>query len=68
MDPDACLTELLELAEELVQALNNSQRSELSASIIEDTAFDLADHVRNLDEWLKKGGFLPKRWQVADRG
>jgi hypothetical protein len=68
MDPTVCLKELLELAEELVAAIDNPQRSELSSSVIEDTASDLADHVRNLDEWLKKGGFLPEQWRVAGRG
>lgn len=30
---------------------------------LEDMTYALAEYVTALDEWLSKGGFLPKGWQ-----
>lgn len=31
------------------------------------TAYDLAERVIALDEWIANGGFLPEQWQAAAR-
>ena len=57
MDPDKCLDEALEVAREIVDALDGSEPYD-----IDDAANTLAERVIALDEWLRKGGFLPKPW------
>ena len=49
MDPDVCLAEIREL----------TKKSDLSDDQIED----LVTRVRALDEWISRGGFLPKAWR-----
>jgi len=53
MDPDANLSEQRRIAEQIVE----------NGAIDADRAERLAELVLALDEWLKKGGFLPARWQ-----
>lgn len=62
MDPDANLTEQLELAESLKDLLENEPSAERDAAVDED-AERLADLVLALDGWIAGGGFLPKRWR-----
>jgi len=57
MDPDSNLSEQLELAQEIVTS------AEAGLSHPEE-ACRLAELVLALDEWIKKGGFLPQQWQV----
>jgi hypothetical protein len=54
MDPDSNLKEQLELSSSLLCC-------EEGADIYSE-ALRLADLVEALDEWIKKGGFLPSAW------
>ncbi len=55
MDPDANLKEQLELADAI------STAAEAGFESPED-AWRLAELVLALNEWIKKGGFLPAAW------
>jgi hypothetical protein len=57
MDPDACLDELLTLARE---ALSGTRRQPA-----EDSE-RMAELALALDEWVQRGGFLPRRWVRQD--
>lgn len=54
MDPNVNLEELRELAEEMLVSGCNPEHT---------NATRLAELVIALDEWIVKGGFLPKEWQ-----
>lgn len=51
MDPNACLSEIRELG-------NQIHNGDMRESVIED----YANAVDALDEWITKGGFLPVGW------
>lgn len=57
MDPDTNLEEQLELSQEIV----DSQETGFNHH---EQSWRLAELVLALDEWVKKGGFLPQQWQV----
>lgn len=61
MDPDANLEEQLELAQELME-VNSDDMDTDALQEIEEKASRLAELVLALDEWIERGGFLPKRW------
>ena len=61
MDPDANLEEQLELAQELME-MNSDDMDTDALQEIEGKASRLAELVLALDEWIERGGFLPKRW------
>ena len=52
MDPKACLEEIRRLSLKLL----HSPEDDTEAIMI---GLDLADHIRNLDQWMSKGGFSP---------
>lgn len=58
MDPNVVLEERI---------LKQIKRMESIDSVesLADLADDLIDAVSTLDEWLRKGGVLPKRWQAV---
>lgn len=56
MDPDSNLAEQLELAKDILGAADHD------GSIDEDDVVRLAELIEALDGWIKRGGFLPKRW------
>lgn len=58
MDPNEVLEERILKRIKLME-INDSVESFI------DLADDLIDAVKDLDEWLRKGGALPERWQVA---
>ena len=60
MDPNATLRELRGLFRQWEQAGSRGPWDEHDA----DRAIELA---RDLDEWLTKGGFLPRAWGHAYR-
>ena len=66
MDPDANLKDQLKTAREIIAIWNEADTDgNLTLSqqeICADKAEVLSDLVIALDEWLKKGGFPPKRW------
>lgn len=55
MDPDANLAEQRRLAKELSEAASDEWTR--------GRAGRLAELVQALDEWICKGGFLPKDWR-----
>lgn len=56
MDPDSNLTEQLEIAKDILGAVDHG------GDIDEDDVARLAELIESLDEWIRRGGFLPKRW------
>jgi proline dehydrogenase len=56
MDPNSNLAEQLELAEKLIAEYDRNYH------VDEEEADRLAELVIALDEWLRKGGFLPCPW------
>lgn len=54
MDPNAALKKIRDLVETM-----DGQPDEMIVGMAEE----LAVLVQGLDEWLSKGGFLPKAWQ-----
>ena len=72
MDPDACLKELMELNEKVADIIDSHDETlcdlaeDETVELINDTC-SLVEHVRNLNDWLKKGGFLPKDWNPSFR-
>jgi hypothetical protein len=59
MDPNATLTSIRELNQEI---LDHPEEIADTESIAEAGA-ELAELVRSLDEWLVKGGFFPEDWR-----
>ncbi len=60
MDPDANLSEQLELARSIIGEFDRpNDNPEIFMRI---DAARLAELVIALDEWLSKGGFKPARW------
>lgn len=55
MDPDEALRQLREAIATLNQ---DDHRREIAAE-------QVVDHFQALDEWLSRGGFLPKAWGAA---
>jgi hypothetical protein len=56
MDPNANLERQLILAQRIVDSYNEDG--------LKVDAEELADLVLALNEWIKKGGFLPKEWKA----
>ncbi|TMZ71010.1 hypothetical protein EMG21_27685 [Klebsiella pneumoniae] len=57
MDPNVVLEERILKQIKLMEGID-------SVESLADLADDLIDAVVTLDEWLRKGGVLPERWQV----
>lgn len=57
MDPDTNLEEQLQLARTIAEGEGDLDDIDPLA------AHELAELVLALDEWINKGGFLPKRWR-----
>ena len=64
MDPDANLARQRRLTTEILSRLDLDKRWGLP-DIIQVT--DLAELVTALDEWICKGGFLPRDWQTKKK-
>jgi hypothetical protein len=60
MDPTQCLKEIREMVAELLKR-DNSDPRQLDASISDME--DLVPAIAALDQWLTRGGFLPKQWE-----
>jgi len=58
MDPNVVLEERILKQIKLMESIN-------SVESLADLADDLIDAVGTLDEWLRKGGMLPERWQAV---
>ena len=57
MDPNVVLEERILKQIKLMEGID-------SVESLADLADDLIGAVVTLDEWLRKGGVLPERWQV----
>jgi len=55
MDPEVALRKVQELANSIVDDENES-----------DAAVEMAGYFLGLDEWLQRGGFLPKIWERSE--
>jgi hypothetical protein len=53
MDPDANLKEQLEIALRVADG-----------TYCDDDTMRLGELVLGLDEWIRRGGFLPERWRA----
>jgi hypothetical protein len=62
MDPDAVLAEQLRLAGAMLADHHDSDGN----GVDRHDAAELASLVIELDEWITKGGFLPKAWQKKE--
>ncbi len=62
MDPNANLEEQRRLAAEIL-GMTVEQQGETETADLIYRANRLAELVEALDGWLKRGGFLPKRWK-----
>ncbi len=58
MDPTANLKKQIELAKRIIKEAEEFAPDE----DVEELALELAEHVLALDEWIRRGGFLPTRW------
>jgi len=56
MDPDVALAEIREQVEEFEGLSDDNFVDALRA------ADQIVERIKALDEWLSKGGFLPKEW------
>jgi hypothetical protein len=59
MDPNVCMQELLALL-----AKYKNQKDSLDEADVQD----LVIHIEALDQWIKRGGFLPDRWKFNSEG
>ena len=63
MDPDVTLAAILELMDKLIKEYQASEDGAVNSG----DAVALASHIESLDQWLRKGGFLPKEWRHEGR-
>lgn len=54
MDPDEALRQLREEAARILEAADNEEEAD---------ATRMAELFQGLDEWVVRGGFLPKDWK-----
>lgn len=59
MDPDIALARLVELCERIA----NGAPQDMEWTVLVPRAEELAETFLGLDEWARRGGFLPKAWQ-----
>lgn len=62
MDPDVCWSELLEMAQSVVEEAG-AEKPTHGVDVL-----DLADRLLALDDWLARGGFPPKAFRAAHEG
>ena len=61
MDPDKALANIRELADDLSnRAVNLNDNDDVEGYL--NDVFELTDRIHALDEWIMRGGFLPKDW------
>lgn len=56
MDPNTALEEMRKCAANIIRSVD------AHGVPSDEDAERLAEHVQALDEWLSKGGFLPREW------
>lgn len=65
MDPERCRTRMIETARSITKRADDTPEDEMSREELEwlaGEALELAGYVEALDEWIKKGGYLPLPW------
>jgi hypothetical protein len=65
MDPDANLAEQLAIVTEVNAIRDQATDLPIPVNVLHelaDHAFRLAELVESLDEWIRKGGGLPREW------
>lgn len=60
MDPNACLAEMIEISNDLIDKEKNSSADDPIADPVD--AIRLAELILALDTWIVNGGFLPTDW------
>lgn len=63
MDPNKTLANMLSIASDFIEAVDRDGAETVDAA----DACELAELVQMMDEWLRKGGSLPKDWAKATR-
>lgn len=68
MDPNANLQSMLSAAATINDIRDrcdeeSGEVQEDDRSELEETAFELAELVEAMSDWLKRGGFLPSDWE-----
>jgi hypothetical protein len=63
MDPNILLLEMLRLADDILATDGTFEVDVDDMQARDKDAVELAQRVRDLDQWLRKGGFLPRAWQ-----
>lgn len=64
MDPNETLRRMLAAAERINQANESSEDdAEFLEKVNVNDIASVVGHVAALNEWLSKGGFLPKKWE-----
>lgn len=59
MDPDKALEHLLDSAKFVLGGE--------AGDMFEESAEELAQQLLDLDEWIRRGGFLPHAWQAPNK-
>lgn len=61
MDPDKCLDNCRAIVEEITRYTEAPDIN--TTTVVEELAGELAENFRSLDDWVAKGGFLPRVWR-----
>jgi len=64
MDPNAALTEMLELAQRFVECPDDKEMGEHDGCQCAAHMERMGELVLALDSWLSTGGFAPAKWAV----
>jgi hypothetical protein len=72
MDPESNLKEQIALAKSILKTMDEAGDASFSESVaiandVADDAVALAELVMALDEWISRGGFLPRKWEKGRR-
>lgn len=59
MDPNSCLTHMRAMANDILLTLDAEKVPTT------DDVEELAEMIQNLDEWIRRGGFLPDDWNYT---
>lgn len=66
MDPNAALNEIRRLTNNISSEIDLEEGHPFELAKFLGDMSDLINHVNGLDEWMSKGGHLPKGWQRND--
>ena len=62
MDPDTVLTNMIQLSLSIQKIQDKEDSTEEDYATVYDLAAELANAVRDLDDWLAHNGSTPSRW------